>query len=102
MARRTGKIEGRRFRRLKFLRASFSVRDATIVARRFEPPILREKLMACFDRSDRPGALFLSENQATSSEREQQFESSFLRRGVLCELTFGDFEEVLAALVGRG
>ena len=25
-----------------------------------------------------------------------------LRRGVLCELTFGDFEEVLAALVGRG
>jgi hypothetical protein len=33
---------------------------------------------------------------------DQWFESVFLRRGVLCELTFGDFEEVLAALVGRG
>ena len=34
--------------------------------------------------------------------RDRWFESSSLRRGVLCELTFGDLEEVLAALVGRG
>jgi hypothetical protein len=34
--------------------------------------------------------------------RDRWFEFGSLRRRVLCELTFGDFEEVLAALVGRG
>ena len=59
----------------------------------------------------RPGGSTLSAGETENGEAgtavlfqggTKKFESALIQRGVLCELTFGDFEEVLAALVGRG